>query len=160
MCAPNRYAGVIMGAHAAANLPMSKFAFCDLALESAIQLESLNAGREWDAEPVRTLADLLVQAARPADREAPVSFIEASYYEPFERLTRQQLGERQSLQEIKAFFGGAADKLRSVDVAAASAGGVTALVQFCVTLHRELARELRMEDLSGARQRRASDVTA
>ena len=148
-----------MGAQAAVNLPMSKFAFCDLALESAIQLEALKAGRDWNEGPIRTLADQLIQAARPADREAPVSFIEASYYEPFERLTKQQLGTRQSLQDIKAFFGDAAEELRSVNTSAATSEGVNALVNFCITLHRELARELRSEDLSGARQRRASDIT-
>jgi len=159
MFPPNRNVGVNMGAHAAVNLPMSKFAFCDLALESAIQLEALKAGKNWNDKPVHSLAELLVQAARPEDKEAPASFIEASYYEPFERLTRQQLGVRQSVQDIKAYFGGAADKLRAVSVETGSAEGVAALVQFCVTLHRELARELRMEDLSGARQRRASDIT-
>jgi hypothetical protein len=141
----------------AAGLSISKFAFCDLALESALQLELAKAGKEWDRVPPKRLSDVLIRAARPSDAESRASFIEAGYYEPFERLLSRREGTPQSIQDIKSYFGAAAESLKSLD-AAPSTDRLKELVDFCVNLHKELARELAREDAIGARQWPVTDI--
>lgn len=141
--------------------PLSKFAFCDLALESALQLDRARGGGALDTHPLRALAEVLCRTSDPSPNSAPAAFIESSYYQPFQRLLQSQNVEgAQSIDKIRDFFGAAADRLRSIRVEGASAEELSELVKFCVALHKELIRELKSEDGVGVHEWRVSDIPA
>ncbi len=150
-----------MSAQQAIAPAVSKFGFCDLALEAALQLERARSGVDWDVAPLRNLADVLSRTSHPAGHAVPAAFIESSYYQPFQRLlSSENVEEAESVDAIRAYFSGAVERLRGVEPGAAADERLSDLVKFCVGLHRELIRELKSEDGFGVHEWRVSDIPA
>lgn len=126
---------------------LSKFAFCDLVLTSTLELEKARSGRPSEPEPLRQLADALSRAASPVHEGAPTSFVEASYFEPLERLfTTFRHQQPSSIKQIQDFINEATLNMRNLKIGDASNDGIPELISFCVALHEELVRGLGAEN--------------
>lgn len=144
-----------------AEVALSKFAFSDLAIRSAVELEKARAGTDFETAPLEQLAAALTRTSHPDDAGAPFKFVEPGYYEPYERLYRQKQPERaKGVEEIQAFVGDAVERLRAFKPGSAQKESAVELVKFCIALHRELIRELASEDVVVRHEWRRPDFPA
>lgn len=143
------------------NGPLSKFAFCDLVLTSTLELEKARTGRLAKSEPLRQLADALSQAASPVSGGVPTSFVEASYFEPLERLfTTVNSQQPSSIKQIQDFVHDATLNMRNLQIDSPSNDRIPGLISFCVALHEELVRGLDAEHGVVVDESRTSDNVA
>lgn len=126
---------------------VSKFAFSDLALQSAIELERARAGEPFQVEPLVDLADALSITSRPEREGSPFRFVEPSFYEPFERLYRLERHKAETVEDIQQYVGDLAERLRAIKPGKTEERTTRELVIVCIALHRELIRELGSEDV-------------
>jgi hypothetical protein len=126
---------------------LSRFAFSDLALRSAIELDRAGNGSEYETAPLRELADALERAAYPDHSgAAPFKFVEPGFYQAFESLYQlQRRTPAHSVDELQEFMGDAIMGLRQVEDSVVEAQIDKKLIAFCIALHRELIRELSAE---------------
>lgn len=145
---------------ARASTSLSKFAFSDLALRSAVELEKARVGTSYEIEPIQSLADVLGLAANPDVQGAPFKFVEPGYYQTFERLYHtKQPAPVESVEQIQKFMSEAIDRLRSIKSATDRANIDKELIAFCIALHRELIRGLSTEDKVVVQERRSPDFS-
>jgi hypothetical protein len=150
-----------MLAYALPSSPLSKFAFCDLVLASTLELEKVRAGRPAKSEPLRHLADALSRAASPMSEGVPTAFVEATYFEPLERLfTTFRSRQPNSIKQIQDFVQEASQNMRDHGKEGASKEAVLDLISFCVALHEELVRGLESENGVVIDESRTSDNLA
>lgn len=145
----------------APDMPLSKFAFCDLVLATTLELEKARTGRAARSEPLRQLADALSKAASPICAGEPTAFVEAGYFEPLERLfTSVNSQHPASIKQIQDFVQEASLNMRSIEVDKASQDSIPNLISFCVALHEELIRALESENNVVVDEPRTSDNMA
>lgn len=142
-----------------ADTSLSRLEFCDLVLDTAIELERARQGEASSSAPLERLADALSRASKPIAAPVEPAFVEATFYDPFERMFRaQNLDSPQSIEHIQAFITTAVNELRAVETGDASPETIQKLVDFCITLHQEMAREIEAEEADFVDDWRTSDV--
>lgn len=128
--------------------PLSKFAFCELVLDSALELEKARTGGIADPVQLGKLADALTRTAMPFAQDAnKISFVEAGYFGPLGRLFTTCRDEQpQSTKQIQDFVEDAAKNMRAPNFSDPSNRSISQLIEFCAALHEELARDLDSEN--------------
>jgi hypothetical protein len=126
--------------------PLSTFAFCDLAMRSAVELEKARENSPFEADPLLKLADALTHTTRTPDRGARYKFVEPGLYEPLERLFQADGSGASDVDALEQFMAERVKQLRTVERKKPSAKLAADLVSFCVALHRELIRDMTSED--------------
>jgi hypothetical protein len=140
---------------------LSKLAFCDLILDTAVELERARAGSKINRAPLERLARVLAHASRPFDDAAQSAFVEPTFYDSFERLFRvQKSGTPESVEQLQAFLSETVTELRLVEDGAVAPGSLAKMIDFCVGLHQELTRELEAESGVVIDEWRTSDLPA
>jgi hypothetical protein len=138
---------------------LSRLAFCDLVLDTAMELERARLGHAPSMGPLNRLADTLSRAAKPIDAPMQPAFMEPTFYDPFERLFRSQKSViPESIEQIQTFVAEAAEQLRAVEAGNASPEAIKRLVDFCVGLHQAVALEVEAEEADIVDDWRTSDV--
>jgi hypothetical protein len=138
---------------------LSKLAFCDLLLDTAVELERARAGSKINRAPLERLARVLARASKPFDDAAQSAFVEPTFYDSFERLFRVQKSEiPESAEQLQAFLSETVAELRLVETGAIAPGSLTKMIDFCVGLHQELTRELEAESGVVIDEWRTSDL--
>lgn len=141
--------------------PVSKFALSDLAFRSALELEQARQGKDFDRALLAKLAAALSNASNPRSEGASFRFVEPGYYEPFERLYKlSHEVDASSVEQIQDFFKVEIRKLEGLSHRPPTSSEAAELVDFCVSLHRELVNALAAETAIAAGEWRGNDNAA
>ncbi|HME25852.1 MAG TPA: hypothetical protein VKI44_31715 [Acetobacteraceae bacterium] len=130
---------------------MAKHALSELTLDAATEIDRSLAGLEFDPEPVqtlgKTLGKTLMESSEPLPQAAQIKLVEPDYFQPLERLFRDQRDvSAQGVEEILSFVKEAAQSLMKFKGAAPNKGCAEQLRGFCLALHEQLVDELARED--------------
>jgi hypothetical protein len=140
---------------------LSKLAFCDLILDTAVELERARSGAKISVAPLERLAQALDRASNPFEDLARSAFVEPAFYDSFERLFRHQRSAApQSSEQIRSFLGDAVADLRRVEQGEVAPDSISKMIDFCVRLHQELTREIEAEGGVVIDEWRTSDIAA
>ncbi len=140
---------------------LSKLAFCDLLLDTAVELERARGGARISRAPLERLAKVLTHASRPFEDASQQAFVEPTFYDSFERLFRTQRASiPDSVEQLQAFLNDAVAELRRVERGRIAPGSLSKMIDFCVGLHKELTREIEAESGVVIDEWRTSDVAA
>jgi hypothetical protein len=140
---------------------LSKLAFCDLILDSAVELERARSGARINRAPLERLAQVLSHASKPFADDSQAAFVEPTFYDSFERLFRTQKSDLPaSVEQLQAFLREAVSELRQVENEKVAPELLSKMIDFCVGLHKELTREIEAEGNVVVDEWRTSDVAA
>jgi hypothetical protein len=148
-----------MAAQPISRLPLSKFAFCDLVLDTALELEKARLGGQLSSAPIERLAEALSDAVKEDQPAGRPVFLEPAYFDSFERLFRVQRGNPESVEQIQAFLREAVDDLRDLEHNTGATEKLGKVSEFCLVLHQELAREIEAEESGVTDDWRTSDIS-
>lgn len=138
---------------------LSKLAFCDLILDTAVELERAKSGVKISRAPLERLARVLARASKPFEDASQQAFVEPSFYDSFERLFRlQNSNVPESVEQLQAFLNEAVAELRRAEAGDVPPQSLSKMINFCVGLHRELTREIESEGGVVVDDWRTSDV--
>jgi hypothetical protein len=126
---------------------MAKHALSELTLDAVTEIDRSLAGLDFDPEPIRNLGNTLMATFEPMPQASQFKLVEPDYFQPLERLFRDQRAESaQGVDEILSFVKESAISLVSFEGAARNRDRARQLHRFCIALHEQLIDELARED--------------